>query len=309
MLIGHQKQWNFLKRLAESDGVPHAFLFFGEEKLGKKRVALEFIKYLNCLSCRTEMHRGWADESKPCQTCRSCQDIEKGIFPDFSLILPIKKEIQIGQIKELQGHLSLKPYCSSFKTAIVDQAHLLNQEAQSCFLKTLEEPRGNTILILITEYPEMLFPTIRSRVQKLKFFPIKISEIEKHLKTKGASSDHARELSQLCLGKPGVALDFFSDFKKVKHFKEKNKEIKNLIVSDIASRFKYAKDLSSKDPYQIKETLYIWLQYFRKILLANGGESLAKTQKILNLIQRTNFLIERTNTNSRLALEILMLEL
>lgn len=298
MLIGHHKQWQYLKKLAETKKIPHAFLFFGEEKLGKKTLALEFVKFLNCQNL-----------SRPCQNCRFCQDIKKGIFPDFLLISPQKKEIQISQIKELQHYLSFKPYQSFYKTVVIDQAHLLNQEAQSCLLKTLEEPKGQAILFLITEYPEMLFETILSRVQELRFFPIKISEIEEYLEKKDAKPEQAKELAYLSQGRPGVALDFFFDSKKVKSFKEQGKELETLISSSLISRFNYAKDLSTKEPQEIKEVLYIWLQYFRKKLLTENKNYLPKTKKILNFIQRTNFLIERTNVSSRLALEILMLEL
>ncbi len=298
MILGHQKQWNLLKRLAEADKIPQAFLFFGEEKLGKKTLAIEFVKYLNC-----------QNDKKPCQTCRSCQDIERGIYPDFSLISFLKKGIQISQIRDLIWKLSLRSYSAPFKAAVIDKAHLMTRAAQSCFLKTLEEPKGKTLLILVTEYPEMLLPTILSRVQRLKFFPVKHLEIENYLKTKGATPGQASELSSLSLGRPGLALDFFSDLKKVSDFKQKTKEIEKLSVSDLAFRFQYAKNLSSQSPQTIKEVLYIWLQYFRKILLSEEKNSLPKIKKILKLIQSTNFLVSTTNVNSKLALEILLMEL
>jgi len=88
MLIGHQKIWQFLKKAIEMDKLSHAYLFFGEESLGKRKLAKEFIKLLNC-----------QNSDKPCQTCHSCQDIEKEVHPDLILIEPKKKEIQIAQIR------------------------------------------------------------------------------------------------------------------------------------------------------------------------------------------------------------------
>ena len=97
-------------------------------------------------------------------------DALNGVRPDLVVIEPQEdKEIKIAQIRELHNKLSLKSYSAPFKAAIINQAHYLNQEAQSAFLKLLEEPRGRTIFILITEYPEMLLPTILSRVERLRF--------------------------------------------------------------------------------------------------------------------------------------------
>src|SRR4030042_3169271 len=165
MLIGHQKQWQYLKKLAESDKLAHAYLFCGQEKLGKKTIAVEFVKWL------------FKD------------DVIKRQHPDFIFIEPVKKEIQISQIRECIWRLSLKPSVAPFKIAIIDEAHCLNQEAQSSLLKTLEEPKGQTILFLITEYPEGLFSTIVSRCQTLKFYPVKKEEIENYLRSQKISEN------------------------------------------------------------------------------------------------------------------------
>ena len=276
-IIGHQKQWQFLKKSAELQKISHAYLFSGQEKLGKKKVALEFIELIN-----------GAESLKS---------------PDLILIEPEKREIKISQIRELIQKLSLKPYSAPFKIAIIDKAHLITNEAQSALLKTLEEPKDKTILILISENPEMLFPTIRSRCEIIKFLPVKETEIKKYLKEKGL----LEEISNLCLGKPGEAIDFISNPQKLE---EKKKIIKNLIKlssSELVFRFQYAKDLSSR--LDLKEVLEIWLLYFRNILLTKEYHSFTRLKNIINQIQKTIFLLTTTNVNPRLALEVLMLEL
>jgi len=307
MIIGHQKQWEFLKKCAESGKLSHAYLFLGQEKLGKKTLALEFIKLLNCEN----------PGLSPCQTCRSCQDIQKRQHPDLTMVEPEKKAIQISQIRDLSWKLSLRPYSASFKAAIIDQAHSMNQEAQSCFLKTLEEPKGKALLILITEYPEMLFPTILSRVQKIKFYPVKKTEVEEYLKSQAISEKESEQIGELCLGKPGLAVDFVKLPQKLEIQKQKIEELTFLTSSDLASRFQYAKEIT-RQSQNLKETLDIWLKHFRGILLSkiHGKEDenfrhypLNKLRNILKLVQSTNFLISTTNVNPRLALEILMLEL
>lgn len=295
MLIGHQKQWQFLKKAIELEKISRTFLFFGEEKLGKKTLALEFIK------------------------SAFGQDIREKAHPDFILIEPSRQGggvgIQIAQIRDLIWRLSLKPFSAPFKAAIIDQAHLMNKEAQNCFLKTLEEPRGDTLLILITEYPKVLLPTILSRVEAIRFLPVPLKEIEAFLRNQELSEAEIQELSSLSLGRPGRVIDFYREPRKRENQKEKIKEVIKLNNSRLSFRFQYAKELS-REPQNLKEILDIWLRYFRELLLSNlKGEavsnnySLNKLKNILRVIQNTKFLISTTNVNPRLALETLMLEL
>ena len=290
MILGHQKQWHFLKKSLEMDKLSHVYLFYGQEKLGKKTFALEFVKLVN------------GDVA-----------LEKG-HPDLILIEPEEQVIQISQIRELSRRLFLKPHSGPLKTAIIDRAHCLNQEAQNCFLKTLEEPKGRTLLILITEMPELLFPTILSRVQKIKFFPVKKNEIKDHLRKQGIENREAEEIAELSLGKPGLAIDFISDPETLKNQKRITRELVKVSNKGLAFRFQYVKELVKEE--NLREILNIWLNYFRNLLIAklNNGESsktysLSKLKNIIKLIQGTNFLISTTNVNQKLALEILMLEL
>ena len=268
-MLRNPKQWQLLKKAAELGKTPHALLFYGQAAIGKRALALEFIKLLNCEAQNFE--------ARPCLICRSCLDIEKNVHPDLTIVEPQEgKEIKIIQIRDLQNSLSLKAYSAPFKAAIIDKAHLLNQEAQSAFLKILEEPRGNSLFILVSEYPEMLLPTILSRVERVRFYSSPVRE-----KTKGE--------------------------------KEAINEIIKLSRQNLLSRFQYAKALAD-DSADLKGILDVWLSFFRETLLGviNGKTSdysIVKLRKILKTIQNISFLISTTNVNARLALEILMLEL
>lgn len=305
MLLGHQKQWQFLKKSFRLGRIPHALLFQGQEKLGKKTFALELIKLVNCQNNEIS--------ARPCQKCLSCRAIERRTHPDFILVEPLKKEIQISQIRDLGLRLASKPYLASFKSAIIDQAHLMTREAQSCFLKTLEEPKGKTLLILITQFPERLLPTILSRVQKIKFCPVKKFKIKDYLISQGLPEKAAERLSLLSFGKPGRTLEFLLKPAKLENQKQKISDLIKICNSPLVFRFRYLKDLSLESK-NLKEILEIWLRYFRKKLLEvtnnrQSGYSLSKLKKILQLIQNTIFYISTTNVNLKLALEILMLEL
>ena len=292
MIIGHQKQWRNLQSMAGSNKIPHAMLFCGEEHLGKKTTAFEFLKLF------------------------FGENILK--HPDFVFIEPIENEIHISQIRDLNWKLSLKPFSGSCKAAVIDRAHLMNQEAQSCFLKTLEEPKGNTVIILVSEYPGLILPTIRSRVQKIKFFPVAKMEMENYLKTKKIQENEAKLLSNIAMGRPGMAIDFLLDPQKLADFKTKIKEFSAVLNSDLSKRFLYAKNLSQEDDQ--KEILNIWLNYFRNILLSKldlqkkwvvlkKEYTFYQLKSILKNIQTAIFLVSTTNINQRLALEILLTDM
>jgi len=273
MLIGHQKQWNFLKRKLETDQLAHAYLFAGQDQLGKKTLAKEFIKLVNCLPAQA----GKPEDKKPCGTCVNCQMIEKNSFPDLMIINATDGgEIEISKARGAQNFLSYKSYYGSFKSVIIDNAEKMNQEAQNCFLKTLEEPKGKTILILATSKPEMLLPTIFSRCQIIKF-----------------------------LGRP------VKDQKKIEEENKILQDVLKIINSDLGQKFQYAKslDFEKQDLSQILEVLQ---KYFRNLLLSgskNADYPVQKIKEILRLIEEINLKITTTNANPKLALEVLLMQL
>jgi len=153
----------------------------------------------------------------------------------------------------------------------------LNQEAQNSLLKTLEEPRGKTLIFLVTEYPERLFPTIISRCQILKFYSVPKEEIERYLVDELRSSSRRgdrrrnlflrssppfanarvrkqnileseiKQMVELSEGRPGRALDFMSDPQKLKTQKTVISDLISMSNSDLAFRFQYAKNLVEED--------------------------------------------------------------
>lgn len=260
--MDYQKQWQFLKKTAERGRVPQAFLFSGPEKEKEKTLALEFIKLLNCQKENFSQ--------RPCQKCQNCWEIEKKIHPDLFVVKPQEsREIKINQIRELYSRLVLRSHSAFFKSVVIEQADRLNQEAQSAFLKLLEEPKGQTIFILISQYPEKLLSTLLSRVERLRFYS---------------------------------SLPPFS-------LKEKKviERLIELRKKDLNSRFQYAQELAEASPDLREEILEIWLRYFREILLTSPYQT--KNLRIVKLLQNLHYLISTTNLNPRLALEILMLEI
>jgi len=312
MVIGHKKQWELLRRKFEQGQLSHAYMFIGPGEIGKKTFALEFVKLIN-------------STDKEAQE-RNSKLIDQGQHPDVLMVAPKEEsEIQIAQIREVQQFLSLKPYYSQFKAVIIDQADKMNQEAQSCFLKTLEEPKGNTILILVTARPDMMLSTISSRAQAVKFFNVKKAEIKDYLATIGIEEKKAELISFISEGKLGRAIKLAKDETIMEADKKLLKEAVSACQADLATKFAYIKALPEENYLGALEAMK---NYFRYVLFSrigiNGyfgegyfpviGEKfkvipVSKVKQIIQLIETIDFRILTTNINKKLALEVLLLEI
>jgi len=288
MLIGHQKIWQFLKKSAENQSLSHAYLFSGEEHLGKRTLALEFIKFLNKA---------------------------KNLDPDLILISNERDEsIQISQIRKIQYFLSETSFLGSYKSVIIDHAERMTREAQTCLLKTLEEPKGKTLLILITPFPNLLIKTITSRCQKICFFSVPRQILANFLEKEGQSlqdSHYEKEkLISSFQGRPGKLINFLLNPEKLEKENQILKEILNLSKKDLYSRFQYLKSLENEN-ISANEIVKILTEYFRELLIgqSKGGYSLSKLKEILEFLNEVYFLISFTNINKKLALEMVMIKL
>ena len=180
-VIGHQIQIEMLHEAVRRQRLPHALLFAGPSGIGKQIVARLLAKALLCVqNSETDL--------QACETCGSCRSFDAGTHPDCltvskpegKAILPIALIAGEGDERGRSGlcyDLSLRPMLSRRKIAIVDDADCMNAEAANAFLKTLEEPTPDTVIIMISSQPDALLPTIRSRCQMLRFRPLKSSEI------------------------------------------------------------------------------------------------------------------------------------
>ena len=197
---------------------------------------------------------------------------------------------------------------STILRTVIDKAHLMTWEAQNCFIKTLEEPKTKSLVILITEHPNYLLPTILSRCENVKFYPVKKEEISSYLEQKKVLREKIEQIVALSLGRPGRAINFFKDPESLEGRKKRIKKLIDLLNSPLSLRFKYVKQLVEEK--NLIEILNSWLFYFRKrLFLDQNKQDLLKTKSILEAVSETIYMISTTNTNQRLALELLMIKL
>ncbi len=307
--LGHEKQWQLLQKSALLGKLSHAYLFSGKSQLGKKEMAKEFVKLLNCQSKFFK--------NKPCHECQSCLEMKKGLHPDF-LWLEAKEETgksEIGSIRSLADWLHLKPGLGKYRLAVVNQIHNFSLPAQSALLKTLEEPKGEAVLILISDYPEFLLDTIMSRVQEIKFHCLPNKRIIDLLLSKGADLKLAKRIAYLCLGKPLKALSLLEP-SQIKLEEKRIFAFKRMLKKDLVFSFKEIERLAEETP-----GLETWLNVLRIIFLERIGVieeeimdqeeqiTLPNLKNLITSLEKANYLLLKTNANKRLILENSILEL
>lgn len=163
----HEPQWLQLQQSVDQGRLPHALLFSGASGLGKERFALSFAQSLLCSD---------RDKSgQPCGKCRNCQLMSSGHHPDFQWVRPDEDsksgEIKIESIRRFTDSAGLTTHSANYKVIAIQPAHRMTNGAANSLLKTLEEPTSSTVILLLTDQPARLLPTIRSRCMSLLFRP------------------------------------------------------------------------------------------------------------------------------------------
>jgi len=166
-IYGHESIIERLMFTYQNDLIPSAFLLVGPQGIGKSTLIKEFGQVINCRS------------NSSCHECDNCRMYDNGSHPDFLVVKPNGQFIRIGQIHELINKLSLKPTYAKKRIVLVKDAFRLNQESANSFLKILEEPPLDTLIILTTTDENLLLETILSRCQKLFFSPLTTEQISK----------------------------------------------------------------------------------------------------------------------------------
>lgn len=158
--------WQSLRSHIDAQRVPQALLLQGARGLGKADLAARFAQRLLCHGAEE-----WA-----CGQCPACHLFMAGTHPDYQIVGPEEpgKAIKVDAIRGLIGDLALKPQYGGYRVFVLDPAEQMNLNAANALLKTLEEPAERTVLLLISERPSRLPPTILSRCQKLSIRPPKL---------------------------------------------------------------------------------------------------------------------------------------
>ncbi len=207
--MGHSKPIAFLQRAIKNEKVVNSYLFWGNEGIGKKYVALQFAKALNCLETKS-------DAGDACDQCTSCKKIDHGRHPDVLVIEPEGQNIKVDQIRQLQRELVYRPYEGKHRVCILTAADRMAPHIPNTLLKTLEEPPLHTVIILLANNSRFILPTILSRCQPIRFHPLPIPLVSKWLmEGSGLDEAEAHLLASLSEGSPGKALEIRDEIREI----------------------------------------------------------------------------------------------
>jgi DNA polymerase-3 subunit delta' len=212
-IFGQKPAIEAIRRAYAADRLPHGMIFGGPAGVGKATTAGALAKLFLC-----EKPKG----DEPCDQCNSCRVLEAGNHPDYHVIYRqlarIEKEKVVAKdltkevvIQFLIGPANLKPVMGRGKFFTVEEAETMNAHAQNALLKTLEEPLGRTVIVLITDQPAALLPTIRSRCQLIRFGTLPVERVILELKKRGVDAATAADAAKISDGSLGAALKWIED--------------------------------------------------------------------------------------------------
>ncbi|MCJ8167784.1 DNA polymerase III subunit delta' [Atopomonas sediminilitoris] len=153
-----QQVW---QQLSQRQQHAHAYLFKGQGGIGKRELAEAFVGLLLCQS---------PQQYQACEQCKACLLRKAGTHPDLQRVMPEEpdKPIKIDQVRALVDFVAQTAQLGGRKVVLLAPAEAMNTNAANALLKSLEEPSGNTVLVLLSDAPSRLLPTVRSRCQQLQ---------------------------------------------------------------------------------------------------------------------------------------------
>jgi len=189
----------YLRRAMERERIPSGYLFHGPHHVGKRTTALALAKALNCRDIPSgdqppngQPPTGARDA---CNTCPSCRQVEAEVHPDVETIRPDGQFIKIDQVRGVAENLSLNPFQARKRVIVLSQAERMNPQAANAFLKTLEEPPENTLIVLCVEDASRLPETIVSRCLPVQFGLLNESTVREVLARDWPLDDEALEFA------------------------------------------------------------------------------------------------------------------
>jgi len=322
-IVGHDWAVELLRNHVRRGQMRHAYLFSGPQGLGRRTLALEFAKAINC--------RQVDEQGNPCGSCSMCNKFDQMQQVDLSIVQAeeIGGTIKVEQVRDLQHSLSLTPYEANYRVALLLRFQEANANAQNALLKILEEPPPRVVLLLTVDAVDNLLPTVASRCEVLRLRPMPINGLKRALSDNyEVDGDQAEQLAHFSGGRVGLALGMREDPLLLEQRDHWLAELKRLLHSDRCDRFAFAEGIY-RNRNKVRTCLQTWLTYWRDVMILTTGSDvplvnidhrteimkiaaehdLRSAKQRVSDIDRTIQLMDTTNTNIRMLIEALLLDL
>lgn len=320
-IVGHEQIKEHMQAAIRDKKPFHAYLFQGEEGVGKEALARTFAAGLQCQS---------ESADKPCKECVSCRQMESGNQPDVIWVTREKASLGVDEIREqLCNTMDIKPFSSPYKIYLVPEAEKMTEAAQNALLKTIEEPPEYGIVILMTSNIFALLPTIQSRCLTMEFRPLSTAVVESFVKEHCQVPDYqARASAAFAQGNLGKAMRYA----KSEDFIERKDHIISLLrhveQMDLSEMLAVIKDLGTRKD-EVRDYIDLMVLWYRDVLLFKATKdinqllfqdeasyisreashrSYEKIEEILQAFEKAKVRL-RANVNFDITMELMLLTL
>lgn len=320
-IVGHEQIKEHMQAAIRDKKPFHAYLFQGEEGVGKEALARTFAAGLQCQS---------ESADKPCKECVSCRQMESGNQLDVIWVTREKASLGVDEIREqLCNTMDIKPFSSPYKIYLVPEAEKMTEAAQNALLKTIEEPPEYGIVILMTSNISALLPTIQSRCLTMEFRPLSTAVVESYVKEHCQVPDYqARASAAFAQGNLGKAMRYA----KSEDFIERKDHIISLLrhveQMDLSEMLAVIKDLGTRKD-EVRDYIDLMVLWYRDVLLFKATKdinqllfqdeasyisreashrSYEKIEEILQAFEKAKVRL-RANVNFDITMELMLLAL
>ena len=320
-IVGHEQIKEHMQAAIRDKKPFHAYLFQGEEGVGKEALARTFAAGLQCQS---------ESADKPCKECVSCRQMESGNQPDVIWVTREKASLGVDEIREqLCNTMDIKPFSSPYKIYLVPEAEKMTEAAQNALLKTIEEPPEYGVVILMTSNISALLPTIQSRGLTMEFRPLSTAVVESYVKEHCQVPDYqARASAAFAQGNLGKAMRYA----KSEDFIERKDHIISLLrhveQMDLSEMLAVIKDLGTRKD-EVRDYIDLMVLWYRDVLLFKATKdinqllfqneasyisreashrSYEKIEEILQAFEKAKVRL-RANVNFDITMELMLLTL
>ncbi|MGE5610606.1 MAG: ATP-binding protein [Bacillota bacterium] len=212
-IFGQDRALEWLRRAYQADRLPHGLIFAGPIGVGKATTAQVLGSLFLCENPK---------DGDPCGKCPSCVVMAAGNHPDYHLVYRQLLRLAYKDRKAIDLSIDvIRPYLiepashksilGRGKVFVIEEADLMTAGAQNAMLKTLEEPAGRTLIILLTDQPGTLLPTIHSRCQLVRFAALDGQLVRREIEKRGISPADAADAAAFADGSLGLALKWIED--------------------------------------------------------------------------------------------------